>query len=222
MTDDMRLFQFSYSPFAAKVRKCLELKGLEVEVVEVAYLDRRELVALTGGHVHVPVLDDGGKVVTDSARITAYLDERYESSLRLDPLAVVVEQWAEGPLEDVAFRVATPGLEARFAQIQGGREDARALFRVMKERRYGAGCVEAWRREADELSARLVALLAPVAKKVGRQPFLLGETPTLADAAVYGQLFMVEAGAPGWIAACAPALRDWWERLRAARGRRRG
>ncbi len=59
---------------------------------------------------------DSGKVGRTSNR----------GSLRLDPLAVVVEQWAEGPLEDVAFRVVTPGLEARFAEIQGGREDARA------------------------------------------------------------------------------------------------
>ena len=217
----MRLFQFSYSPFAAKVRKCLELKGINFEPVEVPYLDRRELVALTGGYAHVPVLEDEGRVITDSARITAYLDERYQPSLRVDPLAVVIEQWAEGPLEDVAFRVATPGVEARFAQLQGGREDARALFRLVKERRYGAGCVDAWRREADALSSRLADLLAPIAETVARRPFLLGETPSLADAAVYGQLVMVESGAPGWIAARMPSLRDWSERLRAARGKRR-
>jgi glutathione S-transferase len=167
------------------------------------------------------VLEDEGRVVTDSARITAYLDERYPPSLRGDPLAVVIEQWAEGPLEDVAFRVATPGLEARFAQLQGGREDARALFRLVKERRYGAGCVEAWRRDADALSVRLCDLLAPVAEAVARRPFLLGETPSLADAAVYGQLVMVECGAPGWIAVRMPSLRDWSERVRAARGKRR-
>jgi glutathione S-transferase len=213
----MRLFQFSFSPFAAKVRRCLELKGLPFEVVEVPYLDRREIVALTGGQVHVPVLEDGGRVVTDSGRITAYLDERYPPSLRADPVAVLIEQWADGPLEDVAFRVAAPGLEERFAELQDGRQDARAMFRLVKERRYGTGCIDAWRRDADALSAQLMTLLAPVAKAVTRRPFLLGEVPGLADAAVYGQLYMVEAGAPGWIAARMPSLRDWWERVRAAR-----
>src|SRR6266567_188195 len=97
----MRLFQFAYSPFVAKVRKCLELKELEYEAVDVPYLDRRDLIALTGGYGYVPVLEDGGRVVTDSSRITAYLDERYPPSLRagpLGPLTVIVEQWAEGPL----------------------------------------------------------------------------------------------------------------------------
>jgi glutathione S-transferase len=215
----MRLHGFSYSPFVAKVRKCLELKGLAFEMVEVPYLDRRELVALTGGSVHVPVLEDGGHVVTDSARITAYLDERYLPSLRTDPLAVVLEGWSDGVLEDVAFRLATPGLEARFAELNGGREDARALFRVMKERKFGAGCVEAWRKESEALSARVAELLAPLARSLSARPFLLGAAPSLADAAVYGQLHMLECGAPGWVAARVPALSGWWMRISRPKGR---
>src|SRR6266496_629428 len=180
----MRLFQFSYSPFAAKVRKCLELKGLAYDLVEVPYLDRRELVGLTGGYAHIPVLEDGGRVVTESARITAYLDERYAPSLRADPVAALVEGWADGVLEDVLFRLATPGVEARFAELQGGREDARALFRIVKERKFGTGCVDAWKRDANVLSARVAELLAPVAAAVADRPFLLGARPSLADAAV--------------------------------------
>ncbi len=213
----MRLFQFSYSPFAAKVRKCLELKGLAYDLVEVPYLDRRELVALAGGYAHIPVLEDGGRVVTESARITAYLDERYAPSLRADPVAALVEGWADGILEDVLFRLATPGVEARFAELQGGREDARALFRIVKERKFGTGCIDAWKRDADVLSARVAELLAPVAAAVADRRFLLGARPSLADAAVWGELYMLELAVPGWIQTRVPGLRDWWERMRAAR-----
>ncbi len=209
----IRLHQFLHSPYAAKVRKCLELKGLAFQQVEVPYLDRRELVALTGGSVYVPALEDGGRVVTDSMAITAYLDERYAPSLRQEPLAAVLEQWADGPLEDLTFRVACPPLEERIASLNGGREDARAMFRLVKERRYGAGCIDAWRRDAEGLSARLAAALAPVAAAVAHRPFLLGAEPGVGDAAVYGQLFFVEFVAPGWITARAPGLRDWWERI---------
>jgi glutathione S-transferase len=214
----VRLFQFSYSPFAAKVRKCLELKGLAFEAVEVPYLDRRELVALTGGYVHVPVLEDGGAVITDSAPITAWLDERYPPSLRggpHGPLAEVVEQWADQVLEDVAFRLAVPPLDARYAALQGGREDARALFRLVKERKFGAGCIEAWDRDAAGLSSQLAALLAPLVRQVGRSPFLLGDAASLADAAVWGQLFFVEQSRPGWIAREVPGLSAWYERVAA-------
>jgi glutathione S-transferase len=62
--------------------------------VKVPYLDRRALRPFTGGYVHVPVLEDGGTVVTDSACMTAWLDERYAPSLRADPLAVLIEAWA--------------------------------------------------------------------------------------------------------------------------------
>ncbi len=213
----MRLYSFWYSPYVAKVKKCLELKGLAFDVVEVPYLDRRELVAKTGGYVHVPVLEDGAEVVTDSARIAAYLDARYRPSLREDPLAVVVEQWAEGPLEDAAFRVAAPGMEDRFAELQGGREDARAIWCLMKERRYGAGCIDAWRRDRDALTLNLTEMLAPIASVVARRPFLLGDAPTLADAAVYGQFFMLEAAKPGWIAAHAAAMSPWFVRVAEAR-----
>jgi glutathione S-transferase len=214
----MRLYQFSYSPFPAKVRKCLELKGLAFEVIEVPYLDRRELVALTGGRAHVPVLEDGGRVVEDSARITAYLDAHYQPSLRESPLAEVIEQWADGTLEDVAFRLATPGIEARFAELQGGREDARALFRIVKERKFGPGCIEAWREAQEELEDRAASLLAPIARAVQAQPFVLGERASLADAAIFGQLHMIETGLPGFVHERVPPLTGWLERLRALRG----
>ncbi|MGC4001424.1 MAG: glutathione S-transferase [Anaeromyxobacter sp.] len=214
----MRLHQFAYSPFAAKVRKCLELKGLAFEVVEVPYLDRRELVALSGG-IHVPVLEDGGRVVADSQRITAYLDQAYRPSLREEPLAEVLEGWAEGPLEDVAFRIAAPWLEARFAELQGGRDDARALFRVIKERRYGPGCLEQWRAGEPALIAQLASLLRPVGAALATRPFVLGQAATLADAAIRGQLHMIEFVRPGLVEDRLPALQDWYERLADLRGR---
>jgi glutathione S-transferase len=213
----MKLFQFAYSPFAAKVRKCLQLKELAFELVEVPFMDRRQLVALTGGSIMVPVLADGAEVICDSPRITAYL-ERYPPSLRPAPLGAIpaiVESWADNVVEDVAFRIAAPVIEERIAALNGGREDARAMFRFTKERKFGAGCLEAWRRDAAELRARLVAMLAPLGETVARDAFILGQQPTLADAAVYGQLYMIESMIPGFVGDVVPALRDWYERVSA-------
>ena len=39
-----KLYQFLGSPFCAKVRKILAFKGVEFEVVEVDYLERKELL----------------------------------------------------------------------------------------------------------------------------------------------------------------------------------
>jgi glutathione S-transferase len=213
----LRLHQFLYSPFAAKVRKCLELKGLAFEAVEVPYLDRREIVALTGG-VHVPVLQDGGAALADSARITAYLDERYPPSLREDPLAVVLEGWADQVLEDVAFRIAAPGIQDRFAALEGGRQDAAALFRLIKERKFGAGCIEAWRAAQGAFTDRLRELVRPIEAALADREFILGSRPTLADAAVWGELWMLEFGLPGFIGRTLPAMAEWYQRVGKARG----
>ena len=219
-TPVIRLFSFAYSPFAAKVWKCLEMKGLAHEVVEVPYLDRRELVSITGGSIHVPVLVDGDQVVRESARITAYLDARYQPSLRpagLGPAPVIFEQWSDLCVEDVAFRIATPGIDARIGELNGGRQDARALFRLIKERKFGAGCIEDWQARAPELYTRLRELLAPIALGLESTPFLLGAEPTVADAALFGNLWMIEWAEPGAVRAHLPGLRAWYERVLARR-----
>ena len=207
----MRLLQFSYSPFAAKVRVCLKLKQLACELVEVPYTQRAELVKLAGG-VGVPVLVDGSTVVTDSPRITAYLETKGGPSLREHPLAPLLEQWADHWLEETAFRLACPGLEDRMGKDQG--EEARLMFRLVKERRYGAGCIGLWRGEQARYAAETKTLLAPLVEAVRATGFALGNAPSVADAAVVGQLHMVEAALPGWVASDVPALAAWFEHLR--------
>ena len=215
----MRLFGFSYSPFGAKVGKCLEPKGLSFEYVEVPYLDRRELVAVTGGSVHVPVLADGAAVVTESARITAWLDERHAPSLRADPAAEVYEGWADNVLEDVAFRLASPGIFDRLAELEG-RADAPSFFRLVKERKYGPGCLEAWRGAERVLTERVVTLLRPIAQALAARPFVLGTHPSLADAAVHGQVLMLEIALPGFVKRELPGLSAWFARIAAERPHR--
>lgn len=206
----MRLLQFSYSPFAAKVRVCLKLKSLECELVEIPYTQRQELVAVSGG-VGVPVLVDGATVLTDSPRITAYLETKGAPSLRKHPLAPVLEQWADHWLEETAFRLACPGLEDRMGQAQG--EEARLMFRLIKERRYGAGCIGQWRADQAKYAAETKALLGPIGEAVRATGFVLGDSVSVADAAVVGQLYMVEVSLPGWVKAELPALAPWYERL---------
>ena len=203
----MKLYQFAYSPYAAKVRKYLELKRRTYDLVEVPYMERNEVAQLSG-QIVLPVLVDGATVVADSARITAYLDGPTR-----DASAVVYEQWADAVFEDVAFRLASPAVEGKIAELNGGREDARAMYRFIKERKFGTGCIDAWAAQSRELVAKLRALLAPLAQKLQAQPFLLGETPTLADAAVWGNLHMLEWAMPGWVARAVPEVSEWYRRV---------
>ena len=212
----LRLFQFAYSPYAAKVRLVLDLKGLAYDLVEVPYMDRTEIMRLTN-QVVVPVLTDDASgstvAIHDSPRITAYLDEHYAPNLRPSAAAVVFEQWADSTFEDVAFRIASPHVEPLMAELNGGRTDAPGMYRFIKERKFGAGCIDQWARDTPVLTARLRALAAPLARTLASQPFLLGAEPTLADAAVWGNLYMLERASPGWVGRELPELGSWYARL---------
>src|SRR5262249_13649000 len=74
-------------------------------------------------------------------------------------------------------------------------------------------CVDAWASSSDELFARLTDLLEPTARTLAERAFILGRKPTLADAALYGQMAMLDFGAPDRVAALAPSLLEWKARL---------
>lgn len=211
----MKLYRFPYSPYARKVQMLLELMGRRADVVDVRYSDRRELAALTGGYIHVPVLvADDGRVITDSRRICEALVAEPDGA-RLVPAADAGPIWAvhdfcDGPLEDVLFRASSPAVRDRW-------EDAgdRALYVVMKERKFGPGCVDAWLAGRGELLARGRAMLAPMARTLAGRPFIFGDRPTLADAALYGQLAMMAIEPQALLAPLGDGLADYMRRVEA-------
>lgn len=210
----MRLHRFAYSCYARFAQATIELAGASCAIVEVPFGDRDELARLTGGYIQVPVVElDDGTVVTDSRRIVETL---CRSDARFAPLVPTADaaaiwayvDWAGGQLEDVAFRIACPGIAPRFP-----RPFERALFVFIKERKYGTGCVDAWRKDFEQLAARMQELLAPSAATLASRPFLFGDAPTIADAALYGQIVMMEFGKPDFVATLPPALLAWRMRL---------
>lgn len=212
----MRLYRFSYSCYARKAQMVLDLLGLRYDAVEVPYGDRTELAEVTGGYIQVPVLvDDAGVVTVDSRAICVRLlhgdhAERLVPSPWQGPIWAYAD-WVDGPLEDILFRIASPGVRRRFARAAD-----RALFTFVKERKFGRGCVDEWERTAGDLTAQARALLAPTVRTLSQQPFISGARPTLADAALYGQCAMLRSADPAMPAVIASALGDWMERVEAA------
>lgn len=208
----MKLYRFDYSCYSRKVQMVLDLCGLDYELVEVPYGDRTELAEITGGYIHVPVLDDDGEIVLDSRVICQRLAERFPDRLVVDDATRgsiwAYADWCDGELEDGLFRLAVPGLIARLSSTW-----ERALFALIKERKYGAGCCDKW---ADERASHLATarrILEPTAATLEARPFLFGAAPTLADAALYGQLYMqgvADELLPGRIA---PAFPAWMRRM---------
>jgi len=207
----MKLYRFEHSNYCHKVQMALDLLGRRYELVEVPYGDRAELLSVSGG-LRVPVLVlEGGEVVADSRRICARLVAG-EGGERLVPPALAGPIWAyadfcDGALEDVVFRLASPGIRRRLSTVAD-----RALFTLVKERRYGEGCLEAWERDQASLADRAREALAPTLETLQRVPFVFGDAPTLADAALYGQLAMLRI-AGGEVRRLGKELVGWMERL---------
>lgn len=217
--DPVKLLRFPYSPFALKVQCLLGLAAVRFEVEDVSYGDRSGLVALTGGYIHVPVLvDDAGVPHVESRAISELIVSRFAPALVPSPLEGPVwayADWSDQVLEDPCFKLAVPGILRRFP-----RPVDRALYTLIKERKYGAGCVQGWESSAGRLLEQSRAALAPSDRTLSTRAFLFGDRPTLADAALWGQLAMLRyAGiGPAGLGEALPAFIGRLEEVSGVRG----
>jgi glutathione S-transferase len=213
----MKLYRLRYSSFARKTQMLLELLGIQHELVEVDYGDRTELAELTGGYIYVPVLqEDDGTVTVDSRRIAEKLLVG-EAARQLLPAPLEGPIWAyadfcDAVLEDVLFRIASPAVRDAWSSAW-----ERALYTLTKERKFGAGCVDAWLKDRPALLERARHLLRPTLQTLEQQPFVFGARPTLADAALYGNLVMMSEADPALLRSLSPGLVAYQQRVEAAR-----
>jgi glutathione S-transferase len=215
----MKLYRFRYSPYARKVQMLLDLMGRRYELVEVPYGDRTEIATATGGYIYVPVLvADDGRVTVESRDICEALLVG-DAAARLVPAPFQGPIWAyadfsDGPLEDVLFRIASPAVRDAWPSVSD-----RALYVLIKERKFGAGCVTAWERDRDTLIKKARRLLAPTLATLAEKPFLFGDRPTLADAALYGNCAMLEEADAALLERVSDALGPYMRRVEAARSK---
>ncbi|MEA2680126.1 MAG: glutathione S-transferase [Candidatus Binataceae bacterium] len=185
------LYQLATSPFCAKVRKILDFKGLDYRVVEVDYLERKELI-IASSQIMVPALTlESGETIVDSDRIAMRLESSYPEPTIFPPewrgVHLALARYFDGEFEDVMFRAALPDELDHFARQCSDRE---AFYRLIRDRKYGAGfCDETIRHHAAHW-ARMVEVLAPLDETLRDRAFLLGRIG-YADFALYGQLSLL-------------------------------
>jgi glutathione S-transferase len=209
----IRLYQFATSPFCAKVRKILDFKGIDYEPVEVDYVERKELV-MASRQIMVPALAlENGEVVIDSERIALALEQQHPEPTLFPPawqgVHLALARYFDTELEDALFRAAVPD-ELAYYRCRGA--DHEALWRFIRERKYGAGFVEQMLREHAANVSRAHELLAPLEDPLGDRAFLLGRIG-YADFALYGQLTYFSINGTLMIPASLPNLRAFFERM---------
>jgi glutathione S-transferase len=211
------LYELPHSPYCIPIARMLEAAGVPFERVAVSNADRRQIIELTEGRYYqVPVLVDNGHVVfeltPDSQEVPRYVDRTYCGGrlfpAKLDGLQQILFDYIENDVESATFRLAdihyVPGIEDRVERIMVTRH---------KERRYGAGCVDAWRRDADTFRAEAERHFTRFESMLSAQPFLLGEQPVYTDFLLYGILGNYTFQGWNTLPATLPNLLAWQQRM---------
>jgi glutathione S-transferase len=184
-----RLYQFLGSPFCAKVRKLLDFKGVETEVIEVDYLERKELL-IASGQIMVPAITlESGETIVDSAAIALRLEELIPEPTIFPPdwrgLHLVIADYIDNRLEEFVYPAAIADELAYYAR-EG--PDRASMWRLIRDRKYGAGFVDRVMHDEKANWERARAALAPFDAQLAGRAFLTGRIG-LADFSLYGQLY---------------------------------
>lgn len=190
----MKLYHHPLSGHAHRARLFLSLLGIEHELVQVDLAKRehkQEQFLKLNPFGQVPVLDDGGTIVSDSNAILVYLAKKTGRTdwLPEDPEgAAAVQRW----------------LSVAAGQIAHGPAQAR-LINVFKA---------PYRPE--EVIPRSHAILALIEAALEGGSFIAAERPTIADVALYSYV----ARAPEGDVDLQPYanIRAWLERIEALQG----
>jgi glutathione S-transferase len=186
----IELIQFPWSPFCLVQRRILEFSGVPFKTTNIPNQDRSLVWKLTRQRYYgVPIIRDGKNVIfevsEDSQVVAKYLDGKLE--LGLFPaqwrgvqsvLWKFIENEIEGAtfrLNDIYWRENVPVAD----QLQ---------FLRFKERKFGRGCIEQWRKDQKVWFKKLEELLIPFEIILTHQEFLLDDQPRFVDFDLFGML----------------------------------
>ena len=167
------------SPVSEKIRKGFGLKGLAWREVEQNRLpDRPELFAMTGGYRRIPVLQIGADIYCDTQVMFHELETRFPEPTFFPSdgsgLPFALSRWTDGPLFDLAFRIALAPVAA----------DLPAAFVADRARLY-IGADADMEKERADLPHTLAQFRAQIGwletrLETGRT-FILGKAPGMPD-----------------------------------------
>jgi len=160
----LRLHRFSLSGHSHRAELMLSLLGLSAELVDVDLSkgEHKQPAFLAKNRFgQVPVLEDGRTTISDSNAIIVYLAERYDENGRYWPRDPVRRAQVQRWLSVAAGQLATGPAAARRVRVFNAQLDHASAVRQSHE------------------------LFSVLEKELAAGPFLVGDTPTLADVALY-------------------------------------
>lgn len=214
---DLVLHHYPASPYAEKIRAALGYKRLSWKSVQQPMvMPKPDQIALTGGYRKAPVLQIGRDIYCDTALICRTLDRLYPDP-PLVPLAAKASCAAFASLEQTLFFAAIPtvfqpaGLKALMAMMGSD-----GLDKFSKDRAALFTGGSASRPGPEFGKTHFMPLMNSLDQQLAASPFLLGETPTLADFCAYHPVWFIRNNA-GVASLLEPfkSLLAWADRIKA-------
>jgi glutathione S-transferase len=186
------LHQLAHSPFCIPIAQMLRAANVKFQTREVPNWDRSELLRLTkGAYYAVPVLQHGKRLVfesgADTQDVARFVDRTwFGRSLfpeQIEAPHFCVIEFLENEVEAHTFKLVDIHWIPAIKDVAH-----RGMVVRHKERKFGRGCVEAWRRDAKRIRVELDSLLARFETTLTRRLFLFGDAPVYADFLLFGVL----------------------------------
>ena len=186
----IELIQFPWSPFCIVQRRILEFSRAKFKISNIPNSDRSKVWQLTRQRYYgVPIIRDGRSVIfelgEDSQVIAKYIDSKYKLGLfpfELEGVQSLVWRYIESEIEDVCFRLN----DIYWRELVPRREQL--PFLRHKERKFGRGCLEEWKRRQPELLGKLEQGLTAFEEMLLHKAFLLEDRPRFVDFDLFGML----------------------------------
>lgn len=215
----IELIQFPWSPFCIPQRRILEFSGTPFKITNIPNQDRSLVWKLTRQRYSgVPIIRDGKTVVfeidDDSQVIAKYLDQKLQLGLfpaKWRGVQSILWRFIENEIEGATFR-----LNDIYYKENNPPPDQLQFLRF-KERKFGRGCIDQWRKDRKLWLKRLEAGLVHFEQMLIQNPFLLDERPRFVDFDLFGMLENFLYSGHYKLPARHQQIQKWHQRMKSAK-----
>lgn len=211
----IELIQFPWSPFCLVQRRILEFAGVPFKTVNIPNHNRSLVWRLTKERYYgVPIIRDGRTVVfevnEESQVIGKYLDDTLGLGLfprELEGVQAILWRYIESEIEGCTFRLN----DVHWREVVPGADQLG--FLRFKERKFGRGCLDQWRKDRKPWQRQLTTKLVPFEEMLMHHSFLLGAQPRFVDFDLFGMLANYLYSGHYQLPARHTRIRDWFARM---------
>jgi len=211
----IELFQFPWSPYCLVQKRILDFSGVPYKLTNVSSVERSLVWKITRERYYqVPVLRDGRNVLfetDDNSQVLAkYLDEQLQLGLfphDFDGIQDLLWRNIDNDVEGLTFKLN----DAYFTEFVPKADQLG--YRRHKERKFGRGCLEQWRKEEKSLRMELEQRLMPFEQMLAQREFLLDREPRFVDFDLWGMLANLTFTGHHEVPRAHAQLRRWFKQM---------